>query len=526
MKLWPIPPRTRLALFVLLVAVWCLWHPRRMDALFSAIPHDAAVVSCHVGLAAEWKALVRNETFLQVLERAGVSDARDLADNAGVYATMYWLTGRYTVVGFVPDAWSGDPRDGHLAGASHVGWKAKPMELLWRLKWIPGLGRMETTPTGTRYIRFKGLVDAMGRDLLLGLDIVDGMLLATLSTDPETVRELADRVMIGVPDNHLAAAYGASRPWEMDLRGVRHAVWATDSRILDGAPLVFTTGSLRGPGFQFTLRGKLAGSTLASLRPFSDSGDRPSPGMGLSTEAVPLLVVFDASAIDRLGPSAPPAGPGLAAVYLGGKPFEGRIMGLAYPSINAVLPWSPDEDFKAWSGAWIETARRDFEDAKLRTEWAERPYVQTRFVFSSHLEFLGRAKPEDMAFLELDDGYFLNIGSHYGSFRRRGASRVQNGDPSLAGLADAWRRAHPAAFAAGRADMAALHGELKHLGAIAKLAGSLAGGRDGAAAASTADAAEATFAAMAPLGVVEFVAFAEPDGWLKLDVRAQGAAAR
>lgn len=248
--------------------------------------------------------------------------------------------------------------------------------------------------------------------------------------------------------------------------------------------------------------------------------------MGLSTEAVPLLVVFDASAIDRLGPSAPPAGPGLAAVYLGGKPFEGRIMGLAYPSINAVLPWSPDEDFKAWSGAWIETARRDFEDAKLRTEWAERPYVQTRFVFSSHLEFLGRAKPEDMAFLELDDGYFLNIGSHYGSFRRRGASRVQNGDPSLAGLADAWRRAHPAAFAAGRADMAALHGELKHLGAIAKLAGSLAGGRDGAAAASTADAAEATFAAMAPLGVVEFVAFAEPDGWLKLDVRAQGAAAR
>ena len=65
-------PRTCLKIFALLCAIWCFWHPRRMDALFSAIPQDASIVSHHVGLAAEWKALVRNETFLQILERAGV----------------------------------------------------------------------------------------------------------------------------------------------------------------------------------------------------------------------------------------------------------------------------------------------------------------------------------------------------------------------------------------------------------------------------------------------------------------------
>ena len=31
-------PRTWLKLFAMLCAVWCFWHPRRMDALFSAIP--------------------------------------------------------------------------------------------------------------------------------------------------------------------------------------------------------------------------------------------------------------------------------------------------------------------------------------------------------------------------------------------------------------------------------------------------------------------------------------------------------
>ena len=74
--------------------------------------------------------------------------------------------------------------------------------------------------------------------------------------------------------------------------------------------------------------------------------------------------------------------------------------------------------------------------------------------------------------------------------------------------------------------MAAVHGELRHLGAIAKLAGSLAGGDAAVAVVEGVEIAERALAAMAPLGVVEIVAFAEPDGWLKLDLRAQGAPAR
>ena len=52
-------------------------------------------------------------------------------------------------------------------------------------------------------------------------------------------------------------AFAGARPWKTGFDGVRHAVWASDPRFADGAPLAFTTGSLRGPGFAFTLRGKL-----------------------------------------------------------------------------------------------------------------------------------------------------------------------------------------------------------------------------------------------------------------------------
>ncbi|MGI5870261.1 MAG: hypothetical protein ACOX9C_12565 [Kiritimatiellia bacterium] len=515
-------PKAWLALFALLCALWCLWHPRRMDALFGAIPSEAIAVSYHVGLAAEWKTLGRNETFLEMLGRAGVSDIRDIVAEPGVYQTIFWLTGRNTVVGYIPHAWgTGAFDDAHLAGASHVGWKTKFMELLWRVKWIPGLGRMETTPSGTRFMRFDGLVDSCGRDLLLGLDIVDGMLLATLSTDPETVRQLATRVMVGVRDEHLAAAFADVRPWEVDFKGVRHAVWTSVPSGVAAMPATFTTGSFKEPGVAFTLRAKLDDPAIAAMHRFSNFNDLPAPGMGIRAEGVPLLAVFDAAAVAELGALAPPVGEGLAAAYLSGKPYEGRIMGLACPAINAVLPWSQGDNFKAWSDAWIETARREAADAKLKTDFVGREHVQTRFVFSSHLDFLSRARHDDMAFLELEDDCFLHIGSHYGSYRRRCASGGQTDSTTLDAVADTWRSAHPAAVAAARADMPTMQAELRHLGAIAKLAGSLTGGGEGAAVVEGVAIAEYMLDVMTPLGVVDCVAFAEPDGWVRLDVRAE-----
>lgn len=516
-------PRTWIKLFALLCALWCFWHPRRMDALFSAIPFEATAVSYHVSLASEWKSLSRNEAFRRILERAGVPDAHEIVEDPGIYQTVFWLTGRDTVMGYVPYARGrGAFDDAYLAAASHVGWKAKFMELLWRVKWIPGLGRMESTPSGTRYMRFDDLVDSQGRELLLGLDIVDGMLLATLSTNPETVRLLANRVMIGVRDEYLAAAYLDGRPWNADFRGVRHALWAADPRILNGTLMTATIGSLQGPGFGFTFRGKLDEPALADLHRFSAYGDLPSPGIGVSAAAVPLLVVFDAAVVNRLGDSAPPVGRGLAAAYLSGKPNEGRLMGFAYPSLNAVLPWAADEAFKGWVTAWSEAAKNAHDAAKLRTQWSESANAATLLLSSSNLDWFGRAKPEDMAFLELEGGQALNIGSHYGSYRRRRASSGSAEGLTLAEVTDAWRSAHPSAFAAWRADMPTLHGELRHLGAIAKFVGSMVGGQQGAKVVDTVNLVETVLAAMTPLGVVDGAAFAEPDGWVRLEVRAQG----
>ena len=101
-KIMRMRQRTWLKLFVAACAIWLCWYPKRMDSLFMTLPTDATMASYHEGLASEWKALVNNDVVIQMLKGFGVEDADELRDNVGIYQTLYWLTGRHTVIGFVP----------------------------------------------------------------------------------------------------------------------------------------------------------------------------------------------------------------------------------------------------------------------------------------------------------------------------------------------------------------------------------------------------------------------------------------
>ncbi|MCL1910574.1 MAG: hypothetical protein FWG05_06545, partial [Kiritimatiellaeota bacterium] len=167
------------------------YYPKRERELFLTLPDNTVVAMRAHNLAFEYRALAHNHVVTGILERAGV-DSRDIGSfqknaSTGVFWTLLGLTGEDSVVGYVPAAGFGnDVLPGYLAGASYTGWRARFIELLWRLKWCPGLGKLGVTSRGTRYLEFD---TAPGFENLryLGLDIHKGTLFATYSDDPDDV---------------------------------------------------------------------------------------------------------------------------------------------------------------------------------------------------------------------------------------------------------------------------------------------------------------------------------------------------
>ena len=333
-KIWRMRQRTWLKLFGVACVIWLCWYPKRMDSLFMALPADATVATYHKGLASEWKDLVNNKVVIQMLKGFGVKEADDLRDNVGIYQTLYWLTGRHTVIGFVPQNQPGD-LPGYLAGSSYVGWKAKPMEFLWRIKWVPGLGRLGVTSHGTRYLKFDDdNLQEMG--LVLGLDLVDGVLVATFSRDPETVCVMADRLRRFGPANSPAVAFGDERPWE-NLTCARHKIWITDAKLVGGGETVTAEMSpWGGRDFNLSIRGGLNVAGTDGTKCFRDFDAKTFPGGDVPDSAATLLLAFDAQRVSSLGGIAPPdrkalymgtaflpiAIGHLGAGWVSGKPFE------------------------------------------------------------------------------------------------------------------------------------------------------------------------------------------------------------
>lgn len=346
----PINRRRRAVTIGILVAVaaFLSWRPCNEGLLYRVLPDNADVVSSHRNLASEWHALARHPMLIECLQSAGVDEAADLADETGFYQTLFWLTGSKTTLALeLPDglrdsvgdlsslaslasALSSDtlPLDGiRLSGASYVGWKRRPMELLWRIRYVPGLGPLDVTDSGTRYLVFRHSKTMRRLGLVLSLDMKDGHLLAVLSQDPDAVTSLVARAE--APATGLVQSFP---------RGPRHIFRAKDFGIpsmdLPGdTPPAWTLSidTFRDP-HRLVLH-VTRGDQAAPV----DWRGKDVPPTGAGTPPFLALVNFPVDILPGAAPESPPTGQ-TATALLYGSAYPSTLCGFPVPGLVAFLP--------------------------------------------------------------------------------------------------------------------------------------------------------------------------------------------
>lgn len=170
---------------------WINWFPFHVDRLYSVIPPDATVIVEHRQLAARWPELARNPLVRNLVASTANAHGQFLHRSLDDPETALWiqrLAGRHAVLAYVP-YFDGSPDDAWVM-ASWVGSFAHQMR--WNMLWNrTGDGQTLDLGRGERGWIMANEYDGTGKTLSLAL--VDGVLLACWSKNPEGVRILAQR---------------------------------------------------------------------------------------------------------------------------------------------------------------------------------------------------------------------------------------------------------------------------------------------------------------------------------------------
>ena len=446
------------ALFVTAAAALFFRYPKDTQMLFLALPEETAVAIRAHNLAYEYKAFAHNPVVTGMLERAGM-DARDIGNfkknaGAGVFWTLFGLTGKDSVVGYVPTGNAGGNMP-YLAGASYTGFRARFIELLWRLKWVPGLGDLGVSEHGTRYLEFD-TAPGFEHFRYLGLDIRKGILYATYSSDPDDVLKLIARA--GAKSQNMPVAFlHDSPPWKSELAGT-HKIWLSPGAVGDEIrkllpfdparvpPLRAHVGSFKSEALGIGIGGIANAEIFAGAKTFGEMRGIESPCADVAGAAGGAFkIAGDASLLSPvlplLGIGADAAREGIFAAYVSGKPYEGRIMQIAVPALSGGIRCAD-----AQSAAQLQAA--------------------FKFAFdTASLMSLGTFKP-----VVSRDAETLVLGTDKNSLQKQRENAAQNALPSLGSIIDSWRSAHPATVLFAETDLETLGAEVRKLGAVAKLA--------------------------------------------------------
>ena len=428
------------------LALWFFWYPADRRELYAAMPEGSVAAAYVRGVAAEDDALYAHPLFEAAFESFGLGDpARARRHNSGVFWTLYWLAGEHGVAALVPaEKACGDDVDFYLAAASYVGWKARALEFLWRIRRVPFLGPLKTTAKGTRYMEFPYARKLHERGIVLGLDIVDGVLVAVLASDPDRVAELADRVRNGkrTPVAPVFAAAGSPEPWR-EKAPLRHRIWCAGLPDLGVPRARFELGSLRGPGLE------LDGDLFDVPNPWAGApafADMQAIGPGVAEETAAGTAVFAAGDVSPLLPwlreAVPDAAPGLGWAWIADEPYTGLASVLRVPSAGAAFPVAGSFDADAWWAAARPRLEEAGRDLKLRDrEGAD----GARLVWSKKLALFGGDAPDEAC------AFFAPLPETPGKPRRVvlgssfGAWRAMRGVPEedFEGVVSKWIRSRP-----------------------------------------------------------------------------------
>lgn len=190
--------RRCIVLGVLVVLFCFFYNPTKIELLFKAIPENS-IASIYVNsLSDEWDSAMKNNILMGSASVIAKEDLTDLRTNEGLKWTLRLLTGKDSIVSAVDvngdndfDFYDND----YLAGATSVGFRRRIMELLWRIKYVPGLGKLGVTEDGIRYLDFsKHKVGPSPRNPVLALDMVKGVLCVAYTSNPSDLNKVTSRV--------------------------------------------------------------------------------------------------------------------------------------------------------------------------------------------------------------------------------------------------------------------------------------------------------------------------------------------
>ncbi len=204
--------RLGITALVLIVLGWLGHVPERRDRVFRAMPENSLFVSEHLNLSGVWRERFDNPLLVQTLQGAGIRKVEEWSQDTNIVWIVRLVSGRRSLIGWSPAL--GPGAEPCWTGASWAGWRGPLLRTMLAVRWVPGLGRLQTTEAGTRYLytasRRRQARGEMGEKVAFYLR--ENILLATLGDDPDAVRSLDWRVVHDAP---LAPIFrGDPKPWQ------------------------------------------------------------------------------------------------------------------------------------------------------------------------------------------------------------------------------------------------------------------------------------------------------------------------
>ncbi len=473
------PLRIGIAIFAFVILFWLGFVPERRDRVFRAMPENSVFVSEHLDLPRVWRNRFDNPLLVQTLAGAGVHRVEDWASDTNIVWIVRLVSGRRSLIGWSPSL--GPSATPCWTGASWAGFRGPLLRAMLFVRWVPGLGRLQTTARGTRYLDTASKKEkARGETgLKLGFYLRENILLATLGDDPDAVRALDWRLTRDAP---LAPVFANDpAPW-LKTGSAPHRAWVSPAASPITLPFLSQPVEARIDTFENDRIG-LDLTVPFDARPANR--DRPTlanrctAADALASDAAAALLLLPASTVraavqDRIPAlalfRAPPPPDEDAALYLTTQPLGGRVFGLAVPAATLLYPGPNDTP-----GVLTQSVAHVARATKLKLRTYEPDYNLNRRLLidwmggSRHL----RLAREDCVAVEQHPGW-LTLCTSAASLDAQRRTRAE--------APAAWRKAlterHQAAGATGLngflwIDIAPTADELRQIYAVYRLATSL-----------------------------------------------------
>ena len=335
--------RTALIWGVIIVMAIVIAHStEHPDLPYRAVPESAIVVSDHHDVRGRWRDFVLLPAVSNALTAVDF-DVMEFRNEPGWRILIPLTTGRNTVLALTPEY--GADREPVLWGASFAGWRRLVLRFLLVTRWIPGLGRLQVAPGGSKYLQLGS--KRHPSDWKVGFAMRDNVLLAALSTDGDAVRELEKCLEEKAPP---PAILGGEKPWE-DAGSKLHRFWI-------GGEAIGTLGKALGAPMHVWISALSEHDISAGARiprsswidKYLAEGDRltgnNTKASALGADSAFLLALLPRRAaaeylrellypVSPVGPLKPEED---AVAYLTGAPFNGSLFGVRIPALTILCP--------------------------------------------------------------------------------------------------------------------------------------------------------------------------------------------